>query len=136
MESINHFHGMGMEWNLIYWWNGSMGRPNKQTNQSSTKSKCLCFVVLIDGLVALVAGLLCRSARQLFFVFFFLFILKEEKRKENKRVEWAAAPLLHQINKPKTNKFIFALFHWFKSGFTVIISFYSVLAASQIKSFN
>ena len=31
-----------------------MGRPNNSTNQSSTKSKCLCFVVLIDGCVALV----------------------------------------------------------------------------------
>ena len=54
-----------MEFNEMFWcsgsgvkqfheWNGSMGRPNNSTNQSSTKSKCLCFVVLIDGCVALV----------------------------------------------------------------------------------
>ena len=33
------------------------GPAKQQTNQSSTKSKCLCFVVLIDGCVALVAAL-------------------------------------------------------------------------------
>ena len=47
-------NGNEAELKLLMEW--KYGPAKQQTNQSSTKSKCLCFVVLIDGCVALVAA--------------------------------------------------------------------------------
>ena len=56
MESNQTFQQSGSGVELVWLMEWKYGPAKQQTNQSSTKSKCLCFVVLIDGCVALVAA--------------------------------------------------------------------------------